>query len=616
MRSFVVLCLGTLFSFSAMANSPTVSYTLGMSRPSTHLFEVEVRFDDIDSTNTVLEVSLPNWRTGRYVILDFAGGIVEFNAFDGTGKELRSYKTNKSTWRIETHRTTKLCVQYKVFANEFNLRTRGLNDERAFVDGTAVFIYAEKYRWQPLTLTVIPYGNWHVTTGLDSVHNVQNKFVAPNYDHLVDCPLEIGNQKDFSFKVEGKEHVLSIAGDGNYDPEKVIADITKIVKTHMEFWGELPYERYVFMLALSPTSGGGTEHINSTSMGARPFIFKNPESYGSFLGLVSHEFFHTWNVKRLRPAAMDKYDWTKENYTKELWIAEGSTSYYNALLMVRGGFVTASQHLDRIASGIEMDRGRPGNQMQSLSECSFDAWIKYWKNTKAAVNFETDYYARGAAVSFVLDMTIRQKTSNRRSLDDVMRLMYQRFPLAKGGYTNSGFQKACEEVAGSSLKQYFDDYVDGTKPLPWKEALAVAGLELQEKSPEQKPWIGLVTNDEGEKTKVIRVIAGSPAYEAGLDFDDEVLALDGYRVRTRDLSSRIGEMKDGDTVKLTIFREDKLRQIEVTLRNPLLTPQKLVKVSKPTSLQKRIFDSWLFSPSETKNKPGKGTQQKRSRFIR
>lgn len=573
-----------------------------MSKPSTHLFEVEMKLNGLDTNENILEVSLPNWRTGRYLILDFAGGVVEFNVVDGTNKNLQWKKTDKSTWRIETAKASTVRIQYKVFANEFNQRTRGLNDERAFVDGAAVFVYVDKYRWKPVTLTVNPFAKWRVTTGLDSVVGRPNTFTAPHYEYLADCPLEIGNQKDFGFKVRGIDHVLSIAGDGNYDADVMIRDITKIVEENAKFWGGLPYERYVFMFTLSSSGGGGTEHINSAAMGARPLIFKNPETYPGVRSLVSHEFFHTWNVKRLRPAAINTYDWTKESYSNELWIAEGTTSYYSGLMLLRAGFVSPLQYLENLSSTIEADRGRPGNLNQSLSECSFDAWIKYWKNTKSAFNYETDYYGRGSVVSFILDMTIREKTKNRHSLDDVMRLMYERFPLGKGGYTISDFQKVCEGIAGVSLQQFFDDYIDGTKPLPWEEALSHAGLVLKEKSPDKKPWLGAITNDVGEKTIVSRVVAGSPAYKAGVDADDEIVALDGYKVRTRDLNARIPEMKDGAKVRLTIFRDDRLREFEVVLQSPENIPMKVVKAEKSTSLQKAIYSSWLSPPSEPKEK--------------
>lgn len=594
MKPFLILVFSSTI---AMSNSPTISYYIAMSKPSTHLLEVELRFDGLDASEKALDVSLPAWRSGRYVILDLASGVVEFRALDSAEKTLAWRKTDKTTWRIETNGSSSVRVQYKVFAHEFNLRTRGVNAERAFVDGAAVFMYAEKYRWLPMTLTVVPYGNWRVTTGLDSVVGKKNTFAAPHYDYLADCPLEIGMQRDVSFEVLGNEHVLSITGEGNYDTEKLKKDIARIIETQAAFWGgELPYKRYVFMLALSPSGGGGTEHINSCALGARPFIFKNPETYGNFLGLVSHEYFHTWNVKQLRPAAIDKYDWSKESYSEELWIAEGATSYYDDLLLVRAGLMTQAQYLERLGSAIDMDRSRPGNTKQSLAECSFDAWIKYWKQTKQAANFESDYYARGAAVIFALDMTIRNATENKRSLDDVMREMYKRFPLGKGGYTNADFLKVCEEVGRTTLRQFFGDYVFGAKPLPWKDILAYAGLEQREKDPVRKPWLGTMTTDEGERTKVVRVLAGSPAYEAGVDVDDEIVALDGYRVRTSSLSARIGEMKEGDIVKLTVFRDDQLREFSITLQLPEVLPSKLVRVEKPSSLQRAIFSSWLAAP--------------------
>lgn len=590
-----IVLLTLTSAMTAMAGSPSVSYMLGMSRPSTHLLEVEVTFDGLPSGDSMLTLALPVWRTGRYVVLDPAGGVVSFDAFDGSNKPLRWKKTDKRTWMVETSGAPKVVARYEVFADEFAQRTRGLNDERAFVDGTTVFMYSENYRWHPLTLTVRPYGSWHVTTGLDAVPGKPNTFTAPNYDHLADCPLEIGTQKDFVFTIDGKEHVLSITGEGNYDSTKLIADISTIVKKQAEFWGGLPYERYVFFLALSPRGSGGTEHINSCVMGARPFIFKDPAAYGKFLGLVSHEFFHTWNVKRLRPAGLQTYDWSKENYVEELWVAEGTTSYYDDLLLVRAGMMTKEEYLSKLAEAINTDRERPGNLRKSLAESSFDAWIGYWKSTRHAVNFDTDYYARGAAVSFILDMAIREATRNQRSLDDVLRTMYARFPLGKGGYTNADLEAVCAEVGGKSFQEFFASYVYGAKQLPWAQALATVGLQLESASPEKKPWLGLTAVDEGGRTRITRVVAGSPAYEAGLDVDDEILALNGYKVRSTDLAARISEMQEGEKAKLTVFRDDKLREFEVIVRLPATPSVRVVKMEKPTALQKATYESWLSS---------------------
>ncbi|MER3524007.1 MAG: peptidase M61 [Ignavibacteria bacterium] len=591
----------TLFN-ATMAQHPTLSYTLGMSRPSTHLFEVEITFANLDD-DTALVLMLPVWRPGRYVVLDLAGGIVSFEAVDGSGHPLVWKKTGKSAWMIETKRSAEVVVRYRILADEFALRTRGLNSERGFVDGSAVFMFAEKYRWLPLTLTVHPFPGWHVTTPLDPLSDRPNTFVARNYDHLADSPLEIGTQKDFVFHVRGKQHILSIAGEGSYDSARLVADIAAIVEQHAAFWGELPYDRYVFFLALSANGGGGTEHENSCVMGARPFLFQDSSAYKNFLGLVSHEFFHTWNVKRLRPAGITSYVWMEENYVEELWVAEGTTSYYDDLLLVRAGFLSEQEYRTRLSKAINDDRARPGNARQSLAEASFDAWIKYWKSSKHALNYETDYYSRGAAVSFVLDMTIRRVTENCRSLDDVLRTIYRRCATAGRGYTNADLQAVCEEVAGTSFKTFFEHFVYGARPLPWEEALAVVGLETVPQAAEQTPWLGITTMDEGQKTRITSVVAGSPAFDAGVDVNDELVALNGYRVRSSDVNARLRTMREGERVTLTVFRDDRLRTFDVVLQLPSVTPINVVKMQKPTPLQAITLASWLSLPTSEKDSP-------------
>lgn len=600
---FSIACTALVTTMTT-AQQPIVEYKLGMSKPWTHLLEVEVAFSGLPETTPTFEVAMPAWRTGRYVMFDFSDGVQEFSATDENNKPLPWKKTDKSTWQIEKRQAAKVTARYKVYANEFNSRTRGLNDEHAFVDGCAVFMFNERYRHLPLTLTVIPYKDWHVTTGLDAVPGEHFRFTAPNFDHLADCPLEIGNQKDFEFDVEGKKHVLSIFGTGNYDVEKMIKDISAIVKTAKEFWGVLPYKRYLFMLHVTPTAGDGTEHINSTIMGTKPFTFKNPGAYSGFLGLVSHEFFHTWNVKQLRPSGIQPYDYTKENYLRELWIAEGTTSYYGGLLLLRAGFTTAQKYVEGLAPNIEGDRTKPGNTKQSLSESSYDAWIKYWKNNQQAYNSEADYYDKGSDVSLLLDLEIRQRTGNKHSLDDVMRTLYKRFPLnGNKGYTVDDMQTIAEELAGGNLKEFFNNYVHGTAPIPWERSLGYAGLELTANESDRKPWLGAVTKDNDGVTRITRVTAGSPAEDAGLDIGDEVVAMNGYRVRTDDIKERIPQLNAGDTVTLTVFRDHQLREFNVRLRLQDVPPYKITKASKPSKLQKTIYESWLGTVwEETANK--------------
>ena len=595
----------------ASSQHPSIHYTLGMSKPATHLLEVELTLDRLPGNEPALDVILPVWRPGRYLVLDFAGGVQNFSATDGDGKPLRWEKVEKSLWRVGTNGSRQISIRYSVYANEFNQRTRGLNEDHAFIDGAAVFMYVEKYRRLPVALTVKPYGNWHVTTGLDADESVPPaaaggvRLAAPDYDYFVDCPIEIGTQRDFPFMVGGIQHLLSIYGEGNWDADTLIRDIGTIVKTEQSFWGDCPYKRYLFLVHCAPNAGGGTEHINSTIVGARPFVFKNPDTYRGFLGLIAHEYFHTWNVKQLRPKGIHPYDYTKENYSSELWIAEGTTSYYDNLLLVRAGFTTAEKYLDGVASAVQNDRQRPGNSVQPLAESSFDAWVKYWRSTEQSFNLESDYYGKGANVSSLLDLSIRHRTANKHSLDDVMRTMYARFPLSGAGYTLADFQRVAEELSGGSLREFFDRYVFGTVPLPWEECLGHAGLNLSVRDTAFKPWTGLATADAGERTRITQVVTGSPASAAGLDIGDELLALNGYRVRSADLTERVGQLREGDEIALTVFRNDRLHEYRLRVSRAAVPAYKITKISGATDLQRSLYRDWLGASFDSISAPQK-----------
>ena len=593
MKSAVRLLVALLLPTLTYSQTPILEYKLGMPKPWTHLLEVELTIKDVPSSPAALDFLMPVWRTGRYVVFDFSGGVQEFSATDGSGTPFRWTKTDKSTWRVEKGRATGVTIRYKVYANEFEQRTRGLNDEHAFVDGCAVFMFLEKYRSRPLTVTVAPYQDWHVTTGLESSASDRCTFKAKNVDELMDCPMEVGNQKDYEFVVEGKKHVLSIFGAGNYDPNKMMTDIGAIVKMNKEFWGDLPYDRYIFFLHLGLQGGGGTEHLNSTIMQTGAYGFRNPNSYRGFLGLVSHEYFHTWNVKQLRPKGIAPYNYMKENYVNELWVAEGTTSYYGELMLLRGGFSPPQSVYEWIAGTVRGERQRPGNRVQSVSESGFDAWVKYWKGHEQGFNYESEYYGKGSDVSLVLDLEIRHHSNNKYSLDDVMRTLYKRFPLGGSGYTVDDLRSVAEKLSGTDLKKFFEEYVTGTVPIDWERYLGYAGLSLQAKDSDRRISLGMMTADRENRTRVMGVTAGSPAYEAGVDIGDEVVALNGLRVRTSDLPDRLADYKPGDKVKLTVLRRDRLREFEITLRLQDVPPYWVSKVERPTPLQKSIFESWL-----------------------
>ncbi len=587
-----VLLLSLVLAHGAHAASPAITYKLSMPEPSTHLFHVAMTIDGLGRGDG-LDIALPAWRTGRYVLFDFAGGVQELSAQNGSGQPVPWHKTDKSTWHIDRSGAHTVVVRYKVYANEFEQRTRGLDDEHGFIDGTSVFMYLPAFRGAPVRLTVIPFPGWHVTTGLDSLPGSGTEFSAPAYDHLADCPIEIGTQRDYAFSVEGKQHVLSLFGPITCNVDSLIGVIRSVIGINRAFWGDLPYERYVFFFHALTNAGGATEHINSAVFTIGPSYSRRPESCRGLAGLVSHEFFHTWNVKQIRPRGMDPYDWSRENYYREIWIAEGSTSYMHALLMARGGLTSTGDYLNGVAGVIESDRGRPGNALQSLTECSFDQWIKSTRGLQQSYNAESDVYGKGSAVSLLLDLELRHRSGNTHSFDDVLRTLYRRFPLGSGGYTVADVQGIADELAGTSMRDFFDAYVHGTERLPWERAMGYAGLALTAPDSIPHAWSGVQTYERDGKAVVWTVVAGSPAYAAGLSPGDEVIGLDGYRVAAAQLQTRISALSPGDTVRLTVFRRDRIREFTLHLAQQPVPHYALRRLDVRTPEQDAIYSSWL-----------------------
>jgi predicted metalloprotease with PDZ domain len=463
-------------------------------------------------------------------------------------------------------------------------------------------MYVREYRNLPVVLAVHPYGSWHVTTGLEPKGDSSNVFGAPSYDVLADTPLEIGTQRDVEFEVEGKPHVLSIYGPLGCDIDTLIADVSKIVAVNARFWGGLPYRRYVFIVHAIPGGSGGTEHANSCVLTVPADPTPGRKVCRNLLGLFSHEFFHTWNVKQFCPKALSPYDWTDENYSREIWLAEGGTSYMHGRLMMRAGFSSPRSYASGLAAMIADERGRPGNRVQSVSDCSFDLWIR-GKRRGDSRNFESDVYAKGAQVSLCLDLEIRQRSGNAHSFDDLLRTLLKRFPPSGAGYTVGDVERIAGELAGSSMEAFFSAYVHGVEPLPWERVLGYAGLALDTVKGPPVPFLGLSAIEGPGGTMVREVVAASPAHRAGVSAGDQIVALNGYRVTAAQLGERVGASSLGDTVRVTVFREERLRVIPVALDTPHPPAYEVRRVGGPTPLQKSIYTSWTGDPWEREGTP-------------
>ena len=570
---------------------PEINYTVSMSKPWTHLLEVEMRFNWAQMPEKA-EIKMPVWTPGSYLIREYARHVQDFAVKNPSGNVLDWQKINKNTWQITTQGAKEIVVSYRVYANELTVRTNELNADHAFFNNAALLMFPKGELSASSTIKVMPYGNWKVATGLPKVEGQVNTFRADNFDVLYDSPFEIGNFTEVPFTVDGVPHRFIIEGDGNYNAEKIAKDTAKIVEQAKTIFGELPYKDYTFILNLR--GGGGLEHLNSTALQWQKFGFKPEARYKAFLNLVAHEYFHLWNVKRIRPDALGPFDYENENYTKMLWVAEGGTAYYESILLRRADLISDQDVLDSKAKIIEQLQARPGRFETSLESASFDAWIKYYRQDENSVNNQISYYDKGELVGFLLDIEIRKDSGGAKSLDDVMRFLYNEFYKKNKNYTPEDYQKIAEMMARKSLDDFFKKYVRGTEEIDYNAILGGIGLQLEtgEEAVKQAFLGGNLAESDGKLT-VRDVPADTPAYQFGLNNNDQIVAIDGNRASQTFLQSYLNGKKPGDKIKLTVFRFDELREIEVTLDGRAKSDYKIVPVENPTDEQKRLYREYL-----------------------
>ena len=612
-----------IFVFATIATAqtaaPEIAFTVSISQPHTHLFNVSVGIKRGPSGNAPAEERLvmPVWTPGSYLVREFQRHVQDFEATSATGQPLKWEKINKNTWRIATNGTREWYARYRVYANELSVRTSELNSSHAFWNNANLLMYLDGFLKSPATVRVVAPDVWKVATGLPPVPGERNTFRAENFDVLYDSPFEASNFKSIVFNVKGIPHRIVIDGEGNYDPARMRTDVQKLVETQIELMGgDIPYRDYTFILHLRNDAGGGLEHANSTALGYPRFGFRirggdrltsaapNPSAaperdYRGFLSLVSHEFFHLWNVKRIRPDALGPFDYTQENYTKLLWVAEGITDYYADLLLRRAGFISDAEFLAATARAIQTLQNTPGRFKQSVEDSSFDSWIKYYRQDENSVNSQVSYYEKGAIVGLLLDLEIRKRSNGSKSLDDVMRYLYTEFFKKDRNYTPADFQKAAELAAGASLEQFFAEYVRGTKELDYNAALVAAGLSLdtgafiEAGKPVERTYFGADLVQQEDRVVVRRVYAGSPAYEQGLNAGDQIVALDNTRVTLAFFNARLAEKKPGDLINLTIFRFDDLSTLLIKLGGRAEGTYRITPLPNPTAAQRQIYRGWL-----------------------
>jgi predicted metalloprotease with PDZ domain len=570
---------------------PKLAYQIAMPQPQTHLFEVTLTVSNWHED--VLDIEMPVWTPGSYLVREYAKQLQDFGAVNSQGQKLAAIKFTKHQWQIQTANSSEILISYRMFANELTVRTNHLDATHGYFNPAALCFYVLGYEQCPIEIKILsPHPDWQITTPLPEIG--PHTFLAADFDTLVDSPFEIGTQQIYKFTVLDKPHQLVVWGEGNLNPDSAIDDIKKIVEVEAKIFGGLPYEEYIFLLHLSPSGGGGLEHKNCCSLLYPRFNFQGVEKHNRFMQLVAHEFFHLWNVKRIRPAALEKFDYDRENYTSSLWFSEGTTSYYDLLIPRRAGIYDEHEFLAELSKEITRYLTTPGRLVQPLSESSFDAWIKLYRPDANSSNSQMSYYLKGEMVTLLLDLLIRTRTQGAKSFDDVLVAMWERFGKAEIGFTENQLKNIIESIADRDLTDFYNRYICGVEELPFNDYLIPFGIELQPIEA-NVPYLGINVKSEYGKETIKSVAANSPAQLAGIDPGDELLAIDDFKITADKLTERLRSYRAGQQIDVTVFHGDRLMRVSIVLAPPQPQQYQLRSIEHPNDLQSQLLKNWVSS---------------------
>ena len=579
----------------------SICFKVSFPEAPTHYVEVEAVFPARGEDE--IELLMAVWTPGSYLVREYSRHVEGLTAKSPGGTRLEAVKTSKNRWKVRTEGVSPVHLRYRVYCREMTVRTNWVGNDFAILNGAPTFISMAGGEALAHEVALDPPDRWKTSiTGLPkSSDGSPHSYRAPDYDTLVDSPILIGNPALYEFEVGGKGHYLANLGEAPFwDGARAAEDVKRIVEQHFLFWGELPYDKYVF-LNLIVEAGGGLEHKNSILMMTSRWSFRAPDRYKRWLGLVRHEFFHTWNVKRLRPVELGPFDYEAEVYTRSLWIAEGLTSYYDDLLLTRAGLYSQDEYLKALGRSIRSLQTTPGRKIRSLEETSFDAWIKHYRPDENSANSSASYYTKGAVVGFLLDAHVRRITEGRESLDEIMRLAYQRYSGDRG-CTSEEFRITASEVAGSDLSDWFGRALESTDELEYQEALEFYGLSFKdpagepdrdEDDPGAVAWLGLEPEVGRNPLLVRQVQRGTPAFEAGLSVGDEVIALDGFRVDSTNWKSRLKQYEPNHRAEVVIARRQRLMTLPVRFGSRPRDRWQLEIDDQADSDRRRHLDCWL-----------------------
>ncbi len=575
------------FLFVTKAFSLSVNYELGMENPNAHYFQVKMLVSDIK--NDAIDIKMPVWAPGSYLVREFSKSVNLVKA-KANGKTLEVYKTRKNTWHIVTNGATEVEINYEVYAFELSVRTSFLDDSHGYVNGTSMFMYVDGAKDVAGKLKITPCKTFKkISTSLTK--KGKNTYLFSNYDELVDSPIEIGNQKEYTFEAAGVKHTIAMYGKGNYDIERLKKDMAKIVEAETDVFKENPNKDYLFIIHNLTVGSGGLEHKKSTTLEVERWTY-DEDNYLGFISLVAHEYFHLWNVKRIRPKALGPFDYDNENYTDLLWVMEGFTSYYDELILRRAGFYSKEDYMNRIIGTINYVENQPGNKVQPVAHSSYDAWIKAYRHNENSINTTISYYSKGQILACMLDLYIIKKTNAEKSLDDFMQKLYTDFYKKNDvGFTPQEFAKTLNDFLGEDMSWFFKDYVYDTKTVDYPKFFSGVGVKIVNTSEGPVPSLGVRTSMQGGRLIVNNVFAGSAAEKYGISVNDEIISVDGFRVNSDRFSYYISHKNIGDEFEVVLSRDEIIKTY--TIKMGQKEPVRYKYALNLTSSTRKLYSYWL-----------------------
>ena len=592
-KTYALLILFLFSSISVLTQKSSLVYTVKMDNPEWHFFHVQLTCKGIKKE--FIDFKMPAWTPGYYQKMDFAKNLERLKATNETGKELKWQKINDNTWRVSSNNSNTVNLSYEIKTVRPFVATPYLDETRAYILPAAVFLHIDKMLDQPVQVRVVPESKWNrVATGLDSLPGKKFTYAAPDFDILYDSPILVGNLEELTpFKIRGVTHRFIGLKLGDFDREQFINDLKKIVDAAVNIIGHIPYKSYTFIaIGAGP---GGIEHLNNTTFGFNGSNFKNRDSYIRTLYFLAHEYFHHYNVKRIRPIELGPFDYDKGSRTKMLWVSEGLSVYYEYIVVKRAGITSDAELFNAFRGNMVAFENKPGKRYQTLEQASYETWSDGpFGRTGDEVNKTISYYDKGPAVGLLFDFKIRQVTNNKRSLDDVMRFLYKEYyQKKKRGFTEEELKSAFESVAGVSLANEFD-YITTTKELDYPTYFRYAGLDI-DTTTQVLPgaYAGFTLREREDSVFIANVDYESPAWNTGIRRGQQLAKIKGEKATASSYNKIITGARPGDKINLTLSINNVMTDIEIVFTEKTEKGFKITPSADPDTLQKQILEGWL-----------------------